>query len=96
MYVSSLLFSLENIYGTKHKALLLGYSMRLELTLFRSLNVFLLWVLYRGHPLFFLKSVYLNLLYPSLMFDMFLSLSVYVSALGWFWVSLTVIFLPCV
>ena len=28
-------------------------------------------VLYIGHPLFFLESVYLSLLYPTLIFDMF-------------------------
>ena len=50
----------------------MGYSMRLELTRVYSLNDFqLVMGLYRGHLLFFLKCVYLSLLYPSLIFDMF-------------------------
>ena len=59
-----------------HKALLMGYSIRLELTLVRSLNVFPFGCgfLKKGHPLFFLDCVYLSLLYPSLIFDMFLLL----------------------
>ena len=35
-----------------------------------------LWVLYRGYSPLFLESVYFSLLYPSLIFDMFLSLCV--------------------
>ena len=55
-----------------HKASLMGYSMRLELTCVCSLNDFLLVIgLCSGHPLFFFECVYLNLLYSSLIFDMF-------------------------
>ena len=44
-------FVREHIWN---KALLMGYSMRLELTSFCSLNDFqLVMGLYRGHPLFF-------------------------------------------
>ena len=71
-----------------HKALLMGYSMRLELTLVCSLNVFQLvrlWVLYKGYSPFFLECVYFSLLYPSLIFDVF----VCVCVLEWFWISLT-------
>ena len=79
-----------------HKALLMGYSMKLELTLVRCLNDFqLVMGLYRGLLLFFLECVYLSPLYPSLIFDMFLPLFVYVCALEWFWISLTVIFPLC-
>ena len=56
-----------------------------------------LWVLYGGHSLFFLECVYLRLLYPSLIFDMFLWLSVCVcvcECVGGVWIS--VIFLVCV
>ena len=35
-----------------------------------------LWVLYRGYSLFFLEYVHFSLLYPSLIFDIFLSLCV--------------------
>ena len=57
-----------------HKALLIGYLMRLEVTRACSLKNFpLVMDLYRGLPLFFLECVYLFLLYPSLIFDMFLS-----------------------
>ena len=53
----------------------MGHSMRLELTRVCSLNDFqLVMGLFRGHPIFFLECVYLSLLYPSLIFDMFLSL----------------------
>ena len=53
----------------------MGYSMRLELTRVCSLNDFqLVMALYRGPPLFSLQCVYLSLLYPSLIFDMFLLL----------------------
>ena len=63
-----------------HKALLMGYSMRLKLTHVCSLNDFqLVMGLYRGFPLFFLECIYLSLLYPSLIFDMCLSLCVLVS-----------------
>ena len=52
----------------------MGYSMRFEHT---RLNDFQLLIgLYSGHPLFFLEHVYLSLLYPSLIIDMFLTLSV--------------------
>ena len=41
-----------------------------------------LWVLYRGHTLNFLECVYSSLLYPSLIFDLFLSLCVCVCVCG--------------
>ena len=60
-----------------HKALLMGHSMRLELTRVCSLHYFLLVMgLYRGYPLFFLEFVYISLFYLSLIFDIFLSLYV--------------------
>ena len=59
MYVSRLLQSRENIYGTRPCLL------RIELTRVCSLNEFqLVMGLYRGHPLFFLECVYSNLLFP--------------------------------
>ena len=74
VYFQLVAFVKEHIW---HKALLMGYSMRLELTRVCSLNYFqLLMSLYRSHPLFFLECVYLSLLYPSFIFDMFLSLCV--------------------
>ena len=78
------------------KVLLIGYTMRLELTLVCSLNAFqLVWAgfIYRLFP-FFLECVYFSLLYPSL-FDMFIvvCVCVCVCALARFCVSLTVIFL---
>ena len=56
------------------KALLMGYSIRLELTLISSLNnLWLVWrFLYRGHFPSFLECVYFGLLYASLIFDMFI------------------------
>ena len=51
--------------------------------------------LYRGHPLFFLECVYLSLLYPSLIFDMFL-LCVCVCVSEWFWISLLFFLCVCV
>ena len=54
-----------------HKALLMGYSMRLELNLVSSLNDFQS-VLYRSYSSFFLEGVYFGLLYSSLIFDMFI------------------------
>ena len=78
------------------KALLMGHSVRLELTCVSTLIHFQLVIgLYRGHPLFFLDCVYLSLLYPSLIFDVFLSLCVCVCVcVCWsgFSISLTVIF----
>ena len=54
----------------------MGYSMRVELTRVYSLNDFqLVMGLYKGLPLFFIECVYLSLLYPSLIFAMFLSLT---------------------
>ena len=76
-----------------HKVLLTGYSMRIEITHVCSLNdCQLVMGLYRGHSLFILECVYLSLIYPLLIFDMFLSLCVCVCVLDWFWISLTVIF----
>ena len=78
---------------TWHKALLMGYSMRLELTPVWNSNDFqLVMGLYRGHPLFFLVCVCFSLLYLSLIFDMFLSLCICVCVLEWFGISLTDIF----
>ena len=70
VYVSSLLLSSENIYGTRPS--------QWELALFCCLKVFSWsWILYRGHPLFFLEFFfYLCLLYHSI-FDMFFSLCVW-------------------
>ena len=50
-------------------------------------------VLYRGYSSFFLERVYFSLLYPLLIFDMFIV--VCVPKLEWFWVSLSIIFLLC-
>ena len=59
------------------EGLVIGYSMRLELTRVCSLNDFqLVMGSYRGLPLFFLECLYLRQLYPSLIFDMFLWLCV--------------------
>ena len=44
---------------------------------------------YKGFCAFFLECIYFGLLYPSLMFDMFIVVSVCVCVLKWFWVSLT-------
>ena len=64
----------------------MGHSVRLELTCVSTLIHFQLVIgLYRGHPLFFLDCVYLSLLYPSLIFDVFLScVCVCVCVLEWF------------
>ena len=75
-------------------ALLIGYSMRLELTRVCSLNDYqLVMCWYRSLPLFFLEWVYLSLLYPHLVFDVF---CLCVCVLEWFWITLTVIFPLCV
>ena len=64
-----------------HKAMLMGYSVRLELTRVCILNDFqLVMVLCTTHPHFFLECVYFCLLYPSLTFDMFLSFFAYACA----------------
>ena len=82
-------FVREHIWN---KALLMGYSMRVEIPRVCSLNDFhLLMGLYGGPHLFFFQCVDLSLLYPSLIFDMLLSWCVCV--LEWFLISLTVIFL---
>ena len=53
-----------------HKALLMGDSMRLELTHVCCLNDLQLVIdLYGSLPLFSLECVYLSLLYPSLILD---------------------------
>ena len=58
--VQLVVFVMEHI---GHKALLMGYSVRLELTSVCSLNDFQLVIgLYRGHPPFFFECVYLSLL----------------------------------
>ena len=63
MYVCFQIVALVREY-TWHKALLMGYSLRLELTLVSSLND--LWlvrrVLYWGYSPFFLECVYFGLL----------------------------------
>ena len=66
-----------------HKALLMGLSMRLELTLVSSLNDLWLFrrVLYRGYSPFFQECVYFRQRYPSLIFDMFIALCVCAQAL---------------
>ena len=52
----------------QHIILLMGYSMRFELNLIRSLNVLFfsvgLLVLYRGYSPLFLECVYFILLFP--------------------------------
>ena len=56
----------------RRKLLLMGYSMRVEISHVCSLNdCQLVMGLYKGHPLFILECVYLSLLYPLLIFDMF-------------------------
>ena len=95
VYVSSLFLNgREHMW---HKVSLMGYLMRFEPTLVCCLNVFswFRWVLYRSYH-FFLECTYFSLLYPSLIFDMFIIVYVSVHASGWFWVSLTVIFSVCV
>ena len=79
----------------------MGYSMRLEHTLVHSwmfFSWFRLWVYIEViSPPLPLECVYFSLLYPSLIFDMFLLLLLLcVCMLEWFWISLTVIFLLCV
>ena len=55
----------------------MGYSMKLELTCVYSLNDFqLVMGLDRCHLFFYLECVYLSLLYPSMIFDKFLSFCV--------------------
>ena len=78
----------------------MGYSMRLKFTRVCSLNDFQLFMgLYRGLPLFFFECVYLSLLYPSLILNMFLSslascvcMCVCVCVFEWFWILLPVVF----
>ena len=66
-----------------HQVLLMGYSVRLELTRAYNLNDFqLVMGLYRGHPPFFFECVYLRLLYPSLIFDVFVVVCVCCSGFG--------------
>ena len=77
-----------------HKALLMGYSMRLELTRVCILYDFqLVMDLYGGYS-FFLECVHVSLLYPHwyLIFDK----CVCVCVLEWFLISITVIFSLCV
>ena len=79
----------------------MGYSMRLELSRVCDLNDFLFVMgFYKGHTHFFLESVHLSLLYPSWIFDMFLSFCVCVyvcvRVLELFWILLTVIFHLCI
>ena len=72
MYVSSLLLLSEKIYGTR--PCYWGTPWDLNSLLF-SVWMFFCWLrVYISHPLFFLECVYLSLLYPSLIFDMFLLL----------------------
>ena len=55
VYISSLILSSENMY-VWHKALLMGYSMRLELTHVCCLNGFqLVMTFYEGHSSLFLR-----------------------------------------
>ena len=80
-----------------HKTYLMGYSMRLELTRASSINDLSGQTsLYRGRYSSFLECVYFSLLYPSLIFDIFVVVCVYVCvfvlALEGFWVSLTAFF----
>ena len=67
VYIFSLFLSLENIW---HRALLMGYSIKLEFTRVCSLNGFhLVMGLYRVHSCLFLRDSYISLLYLSLVFD---------------------------
>ena len=79
-----------------HKALLIWYLMKLELTLVSSLNDLWLvrWV-YIGVILPLLECVYFGLLYQSLIFDMFIVVCLFVCVLvlEWLWVSLPIFFL---
>ena len=68
-YVSSLLLSSENIYEQ-------GLDNGVLNETCSSSGFQLVMGLYRGHPLFFFECVYFSLLYPSLIFDIFLSLCV--------------------
>ena len=94
VYFKFIDFVREHIW---HLALFMGYSMRLELTRVCSLNDFLL--IYKEAILSFsLSTFYLSLLYPSLIFDMFLSLCVCVYVcVCWcgFWFH-SQLFFPCV
>ena len=79
---------------TWHKALLMGYSMRLEFIRVCNLNDFLLVMgLYRNHHLFFFRVC------PALpLIDIWyvLSLCVCVWVLEWFWISLSYFSPMCV
>ena len=76
-----------------HRALLMGNSMRLELTRASSLIGFqLVMGLYRGHTFFSVFTLALFIPHCYLIFDMF-SLIVSVCVC---WISLTVIFSLCV
>ena len=68
MYVSSLMLPSEHVW---HKALLMGYSIRLELNRVCSLNRFPLVIVcfYEYWSFLFLECVSLSLLYPSSTFD---------------------------
>ena len=77
-----------------HKALLMGYSMRLELTRVCSVNDFqLVMDLYRSLPVFFLECVYLILFSPLLYLICFVIVCVCWGGLGFHKQS---IFLVCV
>ena len=77
------------------KAFLMGYSMKLELTLngFELVMGFFMNVV----PFFFLECVSLSLLYPSFAFDIsyVVCVCVCVCVLEWFQISLIVIFSVC-
>ena len=80
----------------RHKALLMGHSMRLERTRACSLKDFqLVMGLHSGHPLFFLECLHLSQFYLLLIFDMFFFsvVGVYVYVLKRFLISGTVLFL---
>ena len=72
-----------------HKALLMGYSMRLELTCVCNLNGFQLVMGFYEGRCFFFECISLSLLYPSFTFDIWYIVCVWGE---WFRISLIVIF----
>ena len=78
-----------------HKVMLMGYSVRLELTRVCSLNGFQLVMGFMNTgPSFFLECVSFSLLYPTFTFDIWYV--VCVCLLEWFRISLIVIFSLCI
>ena len=89
MYVSSLLLSSENMCGTRSFKWDIWWAHScFQDKWFSSGQI----CLYKDLFSFFLECVYFGLLYPSLIFDMFIVVSVCVCVLEWFGVSLTAFF----